>query len=116
MQSVVPGSASALSFQEAGLPFAPYDASVVSTYLTALADELRIAIGESVRVLKEFSDGWCYCENGRGERGAAPKACLRPSDAGTRLTVPGRYLEFDRSSFGRGSSLGVASILAKDDT
>jgi len=103
-----------ISFQEAELPFNPYDALVVSTYLTALGDELRISLGESVRVLKEFSDGWCYSENGRGELGVVPIACLRPSHMALRLTVPGRDLEFDRSSFGRGSSLGVVSILGKD--
>jgi len=62
---------------------------VANTYLPKLDDELRVSVGETVRMTKEFDDGWCYAEHiGRADlapRGVVPRACLvekqRPVEA-----------------------------------
>ncbi|KIL67168.1 hypothetical protein M378DRAFT_42199, partial [Amanita muscaria Koide BX008] len=41
-----------------------------------MADELRIRVGEALRVLAEYDDGWGFCENVRAERGMIPLECL----------------------------------------
>ena len=51
-------------------------ATVISTFITTLPDELAIIVGESVRVLAEYDDGWALCLNGRGEQGMIPMECL----------------------------------------
>ncbi|KAJ3548289.1 hypothetical protein NMY22_g1314 [Coprinellus aureogranulatus] len=50
--------------------------TVVSTFITTLPDELSIAVGESIRVLAEYDDGWALCLNTRGEQGMIPMECL----------------------------------------
>jgi len=41
-----------------------------------LPDELRIRVGDAMRVLAEYDDGWGLCESARGERGMVPLQCL----------------------------------------
>jgi len=41
-----------------------------------LPDELRIRVGDAMRVLAEYDDGWGLCESGSGERGMVPLQCL----------------------------------------
>ncbi|KAF8668579.1 hypothetical protein AX14_006125 [Amanita brunnescens Koide BX004] len=41
-----------------------------------LPDELGIRVGEALRVLAEYDDGWGLCENTRGARGMVPLECL----------------------------------------
>ena len=41
-----------------------------------LPDELRIRVGDAMRVLAEYDDGWGLCENTGGERGMVPLQCL----------------------------------------
>ena len=50
--------------------------TVVSTFITTLPDELAITVGESIRVLAEYDDGWALCLNSRGEQGMIPMECL----------------------------------------
>jgi hypothetical protein len=50
--------------------------TVVSTFITTLPDELAITVGESIRVLAEYDDGWALCLNTRGEQGMIPMECL----------------------------------------
>ncbi|KAF8623324.1 hypothetical protein AX15_006402 [Amanita polypyramis BW_CC] len=59
--------------------FANY-AVVRCVFEPKLPDELRIRVGESIRVLTEYDDGWARCENVRGERGMIPLECM---DRGT---------------------------------
>ncbi|KAK2466647.1 hypothetical protein APHAL10511_000905 [Amanita phalloides] len=42
----------------------------------SMPDELKIRVGEAMRVLAEYDDGWGLCENLRGERGVVPLQCL----------------------------------------
>ncbi|KAJ2916970.1 hypothetical protein MD484_g3445, partial [Candolleomyces efflorescens] len=51
-------------------------ATVVSTFITTLPDELTITTGETLRVLAEYDDGWALCLNLRGEQGMVPRECL----------------------------------------
>lgn len=51
-------------------------ATVVSTFITTLPDEMAVTIGEAVRVLSEYDDGWALCVNSRGEKGMVPMECL----------------------------------------
>ena len=45
-------------------------------YIPSLPDELSISVGETVRVIKAFDDGWALCSNVRGEQGVVPVECL----------------------------------------
>ncbi|KAF8337597.1 uncharacterized protein EI90DRAFT_2669586 [Cantharellus anzutake] len=52
---------------------------VVRTYVPALLDELNVNVGDLVRVINEFDDGWAYCEmvgNEDGYAGVVPLECL----------------------------------------
>ncbi|KJA13692.1 hypothetical protein HYPSUDRAFT_95414, partial [Hypholoma sublateritium FD-334 SS-4] len=49
---------------------------VICTFITTLPDELAITIGESIRVLAEYDDGWALCMNTSGEQGMVPLECL----------------------------------------
>ncbi|TFK36358.1 hypothetical protein BDQ12DRAFT_686781 [Crucibulum laeve] len=40
------------------------------------ADELRLTVGETVRVLAEYDDGFALCMDSHGGRGMAPLTCL----------------------------------------
>ncbi|KIP08923.1 hypothetical protein PHLGIDRAFT_38726, partial [Phlebiopsis gigantea 11061_1 CR5-6] len=55
--------------------------TVRRAYVPVRADELALAPGESVRVMRRFDDGWAYAENlSRGSRGLFPIDCLRMAD------------------------------------
>lgn len=54
----------------------PFGATVIYTFITSLPDELTIRVGETIRVLAEFDDGWALSLNARGEQGMVPLQCL----------------------------------------
>ncbi|KAF9023507.1 hypothetical protein BDZ89DRAFT_1162717 [Hymenopellis radicata] len=58
-------------------------AFVMSTFIPSLPDELSISMGETVRILQEFDDGWALCANGGGERGMVPLECLNKTGGAT---------------------------------
>lgn len=54
--------------------------TVVNTFVPNLDDELPIKVGETVRMLEEFRDGWCtvqYVGKFDAAKGAVPRICLR---------------------------------------
>jgi len=63
-----------------------------------MQDELKIRVGEALRVLAEYDDGWAFCESARGEKGMIPLECL---DRGNTARVRARSL------VGSGESLAV---------
>jgi len=63
-------------------------AIVKSTFIPTLPDELSINIGEVVRVLAEYDDGWVLCSNALGEKGMVPSECLERG-VGLALRGPG---------------------------
>ena len=54
----------------------PFGAAVVCTFITSLPDELSIKVGETIRVLAEYDDGWALCMNTSGQQGMVPMECL----------------------------------------
>jgi len=62
---------------------------VKSIFEPRMPDELRIRVGEALRVLAEYDDGWAFCESARGERGMIPLECL---DRGNTARVRARSL------------------------
>jgi len=70
------GGLSAPSPNLATLTLAPFSATVASTFITSLPDELSIRVGETIRILAEYDDGWALCMNGNGEQGMVPLECL----------------------------------------
>jgi len=53
--------------------------TVVNSYNPTQPDELFIKVGETLRLLEEFKDGWCSVQRvGRidAEKGVAPRFCL----------------------------------------
>ncbi|KAL0946493.1 hypothetical protein HGRIS_012711 [Hohenbuehelia grisea] len=60
-----------------GTPTTPFNgAAVVSTFIPTLPDELSISLGDTVRVLAEYDDGWALCASMIGEKGMVPLECL----------------------------------------
>ncbi|KAF5386942.1 hypothetical protein D9615_001550 [Tricholomella constricta] len=54
--------------------------SVATTFMPTLDDELAIKLGDTVRMLEEYRDGWCLVQRvGRidAPRGAVPRFCLQ---------------------------------------
>jgi hypothetical protein len=37
---------------------------------------LSIKVGETIRILAEYDDGWALCMNANGEQGMVPLECL----------------------------------------
>ena len=60
------------------------------TYIPNLPDELSVTLGETVRIVNEFDDGWALCLNARSEKGVVPLECLDRNNAPPR--APGQYL------------------------
>jgi len=58
-------------------PSLPMKATVVNTFVTDLADELPVAVGQRLVILAEYDDGWIFCSNERGEQGMVPVECLQ---------------------------------------
>lgn len=53
--------------------------TVVTSFTPSLADELSVEIGESVRMLNEYGDGWCLVQrvgNNNAPKGVVPRSCL----------------------------------------
>ncbi|KAJ3576882.1 hypothetical protein NP233_g127 [Leucocoprinus birnbaumii] len=54
--------------------------TVVNTFVPNLEDELSIKVGDTVRMLEEFRDGWCsvqYVGKYDAAKGVVPRVCLR---------------------------------------
>ncbi len=54
--------------------------TVLATYTPNLEDELSIRIGDTVRMLEEFKDGWCvvqYVGQYNAAKGVVPRVCLQ---------------------------------------
>lgn len=52
-------------------------AAVQYTFIPSLPDELSISVGEVVRIIHEYDDGWSLCSNVQGEQGVIPNECLK---------------------------------------
>jgi len=65
-------------------------AYVRCTYIPNLPDELSVTVGEMVRVLNAYDDGWALCLNAHNEQGVVPLECLDRNNA--PLRSPGQYL------------------------
>ncbi|KAF8912124.1 hypothetical protein CPB84DRAFT_756092 [Gymnopilus junonius] len=53
--------------------------NVVVPYTPTLADELQVRVGDTVRVLQEYKDGWCFAQfvgKVDAPRGVIPLVCL----------------------------------------
>jgi len=48
-------------------------------FIPSLPDELTISIGETLRVLAGYEDGWSLCMNFQGKQGMVPNECLEKS-------------------------------------
>jgi len=55
-------------------------AVVKSTFIPTLPDELSLTMGETLRVLNEYDDGWALCANRIDEQGMVPLDCLDRRD------------------------------------
>jgi len=55
-------------------------ATVKSTFIPTLPDELSLTMGEVLRVVNEYDDGWALCANRMGEQGMVPLDCLDRCD------------------------------------
>jgi len=92
----------------AGLtPPSPYSTTVVISFIPSLPDELTISIGETLRVLAGYEDGWSLCMNSRGKKGMVPNDCLEKSFSSMDLLPPNVDYRISRSS-ARVSSLAQA--------
>ena len=85
----------------------PYSTTVVCTFIPSLPDELTISIGETLRVLTGYEDGWSLCMNSRGKQGMVPNECLEKSFSSMELLPPTGDYRISRSS-ARVSSLAQA--------
>jgi len=63
-------------------------AIVKGTFIPTLPDEMSINVGEVVRVLAEYDDGWVLCGNVSGDKGMVPSECLERG-VGLALRGPG---------------------------
>jgi hypothetical protein len=97
------GGASAAVGMSRAAATIPADALIQCTFIPSLPDELSIRMGETVRVLEEYDDGWALCANAQGERGMVPLECLDQSAQGVV-----RQEQVDRRTSRRASSLVAA--------
>ncbi len=70
---------------------------VVRIYLPTLLDELKINVGDLVRMINEFDDGWAYCEKVGDEDGAAGVVPLECLDRNAGMNIEGRPVSMDLS-------------------
>jgi len=91
------------------MSLSPYSTTVVFTFIPSLPDELPISIGETLRVLAGYEDGWSLCVNGRGKKGMVPNECFEKNFSSIEQQLPpnGGY-RISRSSV-RVSSLAQAA-------
>ena len=54
---------------------------VTSTFIPTLPDELAIGVGDTLRMLAKYDDGWALCLNQRGEKGMVPLECFDRGEA-----------------------------------
>ncbi|KII88225.1 hypothetical protein PLICRDRAFT_616451 [Plicaturopsis crispa FD-325 SS-3] len=72
-----------MSIVPRGGPAPPANSAVVRcAFVPSLPDELNITLGERVRVIGEYDDGWALCANSRGEQGMVPVECLDRNGSG----------------------------------
>ena len=60
---------------------------IVRVYVPTLLDELKVNVGDLVRVTTEFDDGWAHCEKVGDEDGAAGVVPLECLDRNTEMDV-----------------------------
>lgn len=60
---------------------------VIRIYVPTLLDELKVNVGDLVRVTTEFDDGWAHCEKVGDEDGAAGVVPLECLDRNTEMDV-----------------------------
>jgi len=66
-----------------------YTAYVARSFVVTLPDELSISIGQMLKVLQVFDDGWAECMTLEGEAGMVPTECFeRRSGDGTGAASP----------------------------
>jgi hypothetical protein len=82
--SQVPSTAPNSPFTSSDAALFPFGATVICTFITSLPDELSIRVGETIRVLAEYDDGWALSLNARGEQGMVPLQCLDRGVGGGR--------------------------------
>ena len=70
------------------MPLSPYSTTVMCAFIPSLPDELTISIGETLRVLAGYEDGWSLCMNFRGKQGMVPNECLEKSVSSMGLLLP----------------------------
>jgi hypothetical protein len=64
--------------------------NVIGSFTPTMEDELPIQIGETVRILEEYQDGWALVQRiGRidAPKGVVPRSCIAD-----RERIPGRRL------------------------
>ncbi|KAJ7154207.1 hypothetical protein C8R46DRAFT_447012 [Mycena filopes] len=69
--------------------------NVVETFTPSMEDELLIQIGETVRVLEEYQDGWALVQRiGRFDapKGVVPRSCIAERERVIPVYTPGRRL------------------------
>ncbi|KAJ6526272.1 hypothetical protein DFH09DRAFT_170643 [Mycena vulgaris] len=69
--------------------------TVVNSFTPTLEDELSIQIGEAVRVLEEYQDGWALVQRiGRidAPKGVVPRSCITERERVIPTYTPGRRL------------------------
>jgi hypothetical protein len=77
--------------------------TVVQTFPVNLHDELEVRVGEVLRLIQEFKDGWALCQRvgqANAEKGAVPFCCLAERSAiapHTAITGATRALSTARS-------------------
>jgi len=49
---------------------------VATSYMPKIDDEIAITTGETVRLVKEYEDGWCFIQRKNSKTGVVPRFCL----------------------------------------
>ncbi|KAF9937634.1 hypothetical protein BGZ75_007746 [Mortierella antarctica] len=89
--------------------------NVVATYTPALADEIEIALGDSVTILQEYDDGWCMGVNNTrgGAKGVFPRHCVEMGPyEGSQHGAPGGPHFPPSPSFKAATNKRISSIPA----
>ncbi|KAJ6622902.1 hypothetical protein B0H10DRAFT_1787288 [Mycena sp. CBHHK59/15] len=69
--------------------------TVVNAFTPTLDDELLIKVGETVRILEEYQDGWAFVQRvGRidAPRGVVPRTCITERERVIPVHSPSRRL------------------------
>lgn len=79
---------------------------VKRTFVPSLPDELSIAVGDQVRVLSVYDDGWALCEKSAGgDRGVVPQECLESVTPSNSNAPKQQTIGSDEARLNRASSL-----------